>query len=274
MEIFRTFEYNGQILQLAAYKPETPASPLAGLPSGSAPGAGKIEIGPLSLSAEKIAPGEPLTLTAQVKGHQIAFIYSEILLLDKDLNQAYGPVARAHIRAERDKETGGISHPDWDETLNLMLTLTPGLRLLTDGVNSAFGFLIPDGYDNSDYRLDGLYTSADGTIQRRARIKFNKDGETKNLVLFKEAGIGSAPHALTPNPNDKFSPFVQTFHLPTEENPIWHVETALSTQLTFSGHKLRWAIQPPLPGDYLVGLLVQDLDGGFIRKYAPLTISA
>ena len=272
MEIFQTFKHNGKVLQLATYEPEASPRP-AKTSSTHAPGAGKFKIGRIDLSAEKISAGEELTLTAQINGKNIAYIYSEILFQDKGLNQLYGPVAREYIQAERNKESRGVSRPDWGDAINLTLRLSPGLRLLTDGVDFAFGFLLPEGYGGSDYRLDGLYTMADGATQRRARISFDSNGQTKNIVAYKEQGSRGMPHELMPKPNDQFAPFVQILTPPADEFPTWQIATGLSTPLTFRGQPLRWVTEALMPGDYLVGLLVQDLDGNLTRQYAPLTIS-
>ncbi len=269
MEIFQTFEYNGKVLQLAIYKPESDTQPAAKNPDIKAPGAGQFEIGTINLSTEKLAAGEEFTLSAQVNGKKIAYIYTEILLNDKDLNQSYGPVAREYIQADRNKESSGVSRPDWDDTINIAAKLTPSLRLLTDGVNSAFGFLLPTGYDKSAYQIDGLYTPVDGTAPYRARITFDGAGETTDVIAYKEHGSRATPHALTFKEGDQFTPFVQILTSPPDEKVI----KGLSTPLTFHGQPLRWVEEPLMPGDYLVGLLVQDLDGGLSRKYAPLNIS-
>jgi hypothetical protein len=264
MEIFQTFEHNGKVLQLIKYEPESPRPSKAS--SLRTPGAGKFEIGNINLSDE-------FTLTAQVNGKNIAYIYTEILLKDKILNQFYGPVAREYIQADRDKETGGVSHPDWDDTINLAVTLRPSLHLLTDGADFAFAFAIPKGYDSLGYHLDGLYTSANGDASRRARIIFNSNGETKEILAFKEQGRRSAPHAVTPKQDDQFAPFVQIFAPPQDENGKWNITTALSTPLTFREQSLRMITETPMPSEYLVGILVQDTDGGFTRRYVPLVIS-
>jgi hypothetical protein len=263
MTVIQTFEHNGKVLQLITYE-SAPPKPTKSI---RAPGAGKFEIGQINLSDE-------FTLTAQITGKNIAYIYTEILLKDKNLNQFYGPIAREYIQADRDKETGGISRPDWDDTINLAVTLRPSLTLLTDGVDSAFGFCIPEGYRNPNYRLDGLYAPADGTAPRRARITFDSNGETKEIVVFKEQGRRSTPHALTPKQDDQFAPFVQILTQPARaaENGKWEATTALSTPLTFRQQPLQLITEYPMPAEYLVGILVQDLDGGFTRKYVPLTI--
>lgn len=273
MEVFQTFEYNGKVLQLATYEPaSSPRVAPAKASSTRAPGAGKFEIGQINLSAAKITAGEELTLTAQITGKNIAFIYTDILLKDKSLDQFYGPLARETIQADRNKETRGISHPDWDDVINLSVRLSPSLHLLTDGVDSAFAFLIPAGYSNSDYRLDGLYTPTGGASPRRARITFDSAGETKDVLVYKEQGSRSMPHELTLKQGDQFAPFVQIFTPPTDENQKWKVTTALSTPLTFRDQPLRWVTEAPMPGEYLVGLLVQDLDGHLTRQYMPFSL--
>jgi hypothetical protein len=270
MEIFQTFEYKGRVLQLAKYEPEIISRATSTKAARvRAPGAGKFEIGQIDLSASD----EEFTLTTQVSGKNIAYIYTEILLKDKSLDQFYGPVAREYIQADRDKEIGGNNHPVWDDTINLSVRLRPSMHLLTNGVDSAFGFLIPEGYRNSDHRLDGLYTPADG-IPRRARITFDSNDEIKDMVAYKEQGRRSTPHAITPEQGDQFTPFVQILTLPerAKENGKWEATTALSTPLTFHDQSLRVVTEAPMPADYLVGILIQDLDGKLTRKYIPLTI--
>ena len=263
MTIFQTFEYNGKALQLITYEPES--SKPAKTSSVRAPGAGKFEIGQINLSDE-------FTLTAQVAGKNIAYIYTEILLKDKKLNQFYGPVAREYIHADRDKETGGVSYPEWGDSIDLAVTLRPSLRLLTDGVDSAFAFAAPEAYENPNYRLEGLYTPAGGDSPRRARIIFDSNGKTKDVVAFKEQGRRSTPHTLTPEQGDQFAPFVQVLTSPTDENGKWDITTALSNPLTFREQSLRMVTESPIPAEYLIGILIQDLDGKLARNYIPLNI--
>jgi len=270
MEFFRTFTHNGRVLQLARYD-DAAAKPVKA-PAVNAPGAGKFEIGAVTLSAEKIAAGETFTLSAQVTGKNIAFLYTEVLFHDKELNQFYGPVAREYVPAPREKTTGGVVRPDWDDTLNLTIDLNPSLRALTDGVDSAFGFLIPAGYGASDSRLDGLYTPADGTTPRRARITFNSAGETADVLAYKEQGVVGAPRALTFKQDDQFAPFVQILTAPADENSAWQAVKGLSAPLVFRGQPFYCVTESLMPGEYLVGALAQDLDGNLTRKYAPLTI--
>jgi hypothetical protein len=265
MNVFRTYEYNGMVLQLAAYECEP--SQRARASHARAPGSGRFEIERLDLAVE----GEQLTLAAQIRGRNIAYIYSEILLKDEDLDRFYGPVAREHLRADRNKETGGISRPDWDDPVELTLMLYPSLSVLTDGVDSAFCFSTPERYGSQDRRLGGLYTPADGAAPLRALFIFDNAGEMKGVFAYGRQGRRSGPHMLTPERGDRFIPLAQVL-TPPAAGGDWETATALSTPLTFRDGPLGVVEGPPMPGDYLVGLLIQDLDGGLTREYVPLTV--
>jgi hypothetical protein len=266
MEIFRTFEHSGRSLQLASNETEG-SSNLSVDASLAAPGSGKIEI-----NALKIASGENLTLTARVAGDRIAFIYCEILLHDNELGQYYGPIAREYVRAEKDVEVQGVSHPDWDTTLDLKVTLSPGMRVLSDGVSSAFACLTPTGYANPVYQLDGIYASADETTQRRARLIFDRSGQLTKVMAFKKQGNSFLPHGLTFERGDRFSPFVEVLTPPTDQNQAWQGTRAHSTTLTFQGQPFGLATETLMPAEYLAGLLVQDLDGKITRQYASFSM--
>ena len=149
MDILQTFEHNGRILQIAAYEPEpeTTLAPSALGASPLAPGTGKFKIDPLVLSAEKIAPGESLSLSVHITGENIAFIYTEILIRDTELGQFYGPVAQEYVLSGKNAESHGVPYPLWDADINLALKLTPSLRILTDSFDSG---LIPDRMSSAD----------------------------------------------------------------------------------------------------------------------------
>jgi len=256
----KTFNYKGKTLQLASYDKPVRLIP-AKSPNLSAPGAGKFQIESLALS-------DDLTLTAQISGKGIAYLFVEILL--KDEGEYYGPVLREYIPADLDNETDGVKRPDWGDPISLSIKLLPSLTLLTDGTNSAFAFCIPEGYGVSGCRLDGLYISAES--ESRARLTFDGDGKITQILAFKQQRIKSTPRALTPKPGDTFAPFVQVF---TEEDgqSLRETETVLSTPLTFGEQPFRLEKEPLLPGEYLAGILVQDLDGGFTRMYVPILVN-
>jgi hypothetical protein len=255
----KIFNHKGRALKLSAY--DAPQKPAKKPTSRRAPGAGQFEISQLTLAEN--------TLTAQINGKNIAYLFVEILM--KDGENFYGPVLREYIPADSDNETGGILRPNWSDPISLSIPLRPSLTLLTDGVDSAFAFCIPTGYRVSGSHLDGQYTSAAEGSQSRARIVFDGDGKIKEILAFKQQRMKSIPRPVTPKPGDTFAPFVQVL---TEEDgaSLRESETALSTPLTFGEQPFHLEKESLLPGEYLAGILVQDLDGKFTRKYVPLKI--
>lgn len=257
MTILKTFDHKGRALKLSAY--DTPAKPARKPSARRAPGAGDFEISQLAFADD--------TLTAQVSGKHIAYLFVEILMKDGD--KFYGPVLREYIEAAWDDQTGGVLRPNWNAPISLSIPLRPSLTLLTDGVDSAFAFCIPEGYRLQGCYLDGQFTTAAEGSQSRTRIVFDGDGKIIEIIAFKQQRMKSTPRPVTPKPGDTFAPFVQVL---TEEDGSWKTETALSTPLTFGDQPFRLEKESLLPGEYLVGILVQDLDGGFTRKYVPMAI--
>jgi hypothetical protein len=257
MTILKTFDHKGRALKLSAY--DAPQKTAKKPSSHRAPGAGDFEISQLAFSES--------TLTAQISGKNIAYLFVEILM--KDGEKFYGPVLREYIPADSDNETGGIKRPNWSNPISLSIKLRPSLTLLTDGIDSAFAFCIPTGYRASGCHLDGQYTSAEN--QSRARITFDGDGKITEILAFKQQRMKSMPRPITPKPGDTFAPFVQVL---TEEGgkPLRETETVLSTPLTFGEQPFHLEKESPIPGEYLAVILVQDLDGGFTRKYVPFNV--
>ena len=266
MEIFRTFEHQGKTLQLAVDETVLSSKPQAKTTSRLAPGSGIIEIQSLALSAEKIAAGEKLTLSAQISGNKIAYLFTEILFHDPELNQYYGPILREYIACEQNREVNGMSHPVWGPEIALSLTLTPRLQILTDGAASALACLLPAGYGSSNQHLDGLHTAANGTSQR-ARLTFDSSGALQGALVCKGRGTQTTPRALTLRRGDQFCPYVQVLTQAAEGEATWQATKALSTPLTY-GEPFRLVAETPIPGEYLAGVLAQDLDGKFTRQYA------
>ena len=264
MTNLRSFEYKSRVLTLTAYN--APVKPARKPAVRRAPGAGIFEITQLDL----IRSGEELTLKVEVSGKNIAYLFAEILM--KDGEQCYGPVLREYIHADREKETSGVKRPDWDESSSLSIQLHPSLTLLTDDTAATFAFAYPEGYGVSGRWLDGQYTSAGK--QSRARINFNHDGKINEILAFKEQRMKSTPHALTPKPADTFAPFVQVLTPPKEAGSKWEAAIALSTPLTFSEQPFRLEKETLMPGEYLVGIVIQDLDGGLTRRYTPFTVES
>ena len=214
MSTFRSYDIAGRSLELAFF--ETPKKKLptpAKLPK--APGAGEIQIDPINLSTAETISHRAINISTRVTGNNIAYVYADILLFDEQLEQAYGPVYRSFIPAAREKEVGGVVYPDWEESIQIDLEFTPTLRILTDGENSTFGFVIPDQYTSSQSETTlwarGLITTSEVQNVRQGKMNFNSAGELQKILLS-DVGIASrAPRQLKLSQGDQFTPFVQIY---------------------------------------------------------------
>lgn len=288
MHVFKTFTHLGATFKLAVPDAEVealpPVLPEPAQPSAAwfaDPPAGDIQIGPISLSAATIAPGESVSLSAWITGKTVAFVYVDALLYDPERNQAYGPIYRSHVMAEQEKEVGGVWHPEWPETIEVAYEISPALPVLTDGESSAIAAVFPGRYGgesldeafDEEYSLNGQYVFTADEVARDATVYLNSDGGMNRILGFTGKLRWGAPRQITPNPGDQFVPEVQVVAPGSPDEADWQLSTCYTNQLTFHNPVLSWSEIDPLPGTYLVGLVVRDFDGAFTRRYAQLTIS-
>jgi hypothetical protein len=270
MEVLQTYVHNGRELRLGAYKGGANVSATA---EGAqrqvvrAPGAGSFEFGSLQAEWE----GDALILSGQMSGHNLAYLYTVVLLKDAHQDRFYGPVVREYIRAERNEGTSGITRPVWGTSVDIRVRIRPLLRLLTDGANFGFCFAFAEGYSSPGYRQGGLYTPAGETDPLRALLGFSGDGSLKRAIAYAEQDGHTSPKVITPGQGDRFVPFAQVF-TPSAAEGGWEITSAVADTLTLGSWPLRVVTERALVGEYLVGVLAQDQDGGFFRKYVPVSV--
>jgi hypothetical protein len=266
VDVLHTYEHNGLALTVTSLA-EAPVS--ARTARTRAPGAGGFAIGEVRAALH----GAGVALSAGITGRNVAYVYAEALLKDPDADRYFGPVVRQHVRALRDLDSLGVVRPDWGTRLDLDVDLHLDLSLLSDGRAAAFCFATPEGYNDAGRLVDGMYATAAGTLPFRARITLGPDGGVRRVVGYKGLTRRALPRPFQPRTGDRFTPFVEALApAGAGKGEGWAVSRALTTPLTFGETGLRAATQTPLPGDYLAGFLVEDLDGGLTRKYASFTI--
>jgi hypothetical protein len=234
-----------------------------------------VTLAPITLSAATIAPGDALTLSAQVGGPDVALVYLELLLRDPHRNQYYGPVCREPIEAQKTKPSGGLQVPNWSETPVVQATIEPFLRLLTDGQVWTFGFLEPQAPQSPTtgiiYTQEVLYRPVRGRRKGRAQISFDATGEAKSVLVSSDLAGGAAPRPVNPRRGDRFTPLLRCYR-PVEAGLVTHKAFVQGSAIKWHG-RLQWQAAPLIPGTYLVGLVAEDLDGQLHRRYAELVVA-
>lgn len=277
MDTLCKFEHQGRTLRISAVEEERPIAAAPGLDSVGGL-SGDVQLGPITLSASTIAPGDTVALSARVGGQDITFVYLELLLRNPQTGQYYGPVYREAIAAPRMQTIGGVDVPDWREPLVAQVTVQPFLRLLTDGKEWSLGFVRPPAPKTPDaakiYTLEALYRSAWGRKQHRAQVSFDSTGEGQSLLVFRDTEGGAMPRAANPRRGDRFTPLLQVYRPAGEEGVAQESAIVQGDTLKWRGEGLRWQAEPLLPGTYLAGLVAEDLDGQLHRRYAELVVGS
>jgi len=272
MELVRTFVVNDWELKIAFNEPDLTGVPLKSNPTRIAPGAGKYQINTFELAADKVTAGETLSLTAQMSGENIAFLYTELYIKDPEKDYYYGPLTHEHVRSKAEKEINGLMHPVWDADISLSLEIVPLIRVLTDGINAAFAFMHPGRYGQPEYHLEGLFTKKDSGNANRARLKFDLEGEMigKQIILEKRGRLMSRDLAI--KSGDMFIPGVHVLTPLNLSNPKMHSLHGLTGTLTKLEDPFHWVDEAALPGDYLLGLVIEDFNGDQYHHYLQFNV--
>lgn len=272
MELVRTFLVNDWELKIAFNEPEKNDVPAKADDIMTAPGAGKFQIKSLGLAADKIAPGDALNLTLQISGENIAFITTEIYFKDKEYDYYYGPLTQDYVRSAVEKEANGVIHPAWEPEIELTLEIKPVLRVITDGISAAFAFMHPVSYGREEYQLEGLFTKKDSGNSNRARLNFDNNGEMTDKRVIQEKRGRLVMHDLAIKSGDMFIPAVHVLTTLNLSDPRAHSLHGLTGTLTKLEDTFHWVDEAALPGDYLLGLVVEDFNGDKFHHYVPFKI--
>ena len=250
---------------------------LGGAPAASQPVASvsqrkPLQIAPITLSSEVAYPGEPVTVETEITGERVGFVYSfigrflpedDILIIeDQDF-----------LFADEDTTVGGVTYPQWPQDgFTVAYDWEPLVYAVSDGITSIRTLFAPETYgEQPTYTVDGFYTFANGSPERYARLFF-RDGELAQVFGFNGAennGMG-APREITPQPGDQFTVLEQGYYLADDvEDDSYSGEVGT---LTF-GEEPFYIEETPAPsGNYIVGVIAEDLDGNLVESYESLFV--
>ena len=272
MDILRTYSCQGYTLEIAALEPEmAPTSPpLANL---CAPGAGQFELGAVQLSASTLSPGQSTMATMPIENNaKIGYVFFELFLYDVERGQAYGPVMRNYLQAPGYHRVSGVKIPEWKALKVAAYKFLPGLVVLQDGEHGAFGFLSPERYGmprrDAINQVHGFLTFAETGAKRRATVQF-RGGRLRDVLVQGGAGLVGAMRSYAPLRGDQFTPYVSIL---SQNEHVWRESRGQSNSLNIGERSLRLLESPLIPGTYLAGFAVQDLDGKLHRRFASLTV--
>ncbi len=230
-----------------------------------------LQVGPIMLSAEVAYPDEPVTVEAEITGDRVGYLYSfigrllpedEILIIE---DQDY-------LFADEETTVGGVTYPKWPKgAFTAGFEWAPVVYAISDGTTSIRTLFSPETYgEEPTYTVDGIYRFLDGSPERYARLFF-KGGEMTQVFGFlgpNNDGVG-APREITPQPGDAFIVLEQGWNLGDTGDEDYSGE---SGTLTFGNEPFFIEETPAPSGNYIVGIIAEDLDGNQEVSYDMLFV--
>ncbi len=244
-------------------------------PSNRAPGAGSITVSPITLSSNTVSPGESITMTTDIRGKNIGYIYLFVGYYDRNANSIM-IMDTDYLQSPDTREQGGVYYPVWkeNETFTMRLKWEPTVFQVSDGRNTQVVALNPQSYGASPqeavYTLDGTYTYTQDGQSRLARLYF-RNGKLERVFGFEGDSTAGAPREIIPQSGDTFT-VLETWMDLDSTGKSSGTSTQPGNTLTFGDDMFTWEEVYAAEGNYVVGFMVQDLDGNSQEVYAQVQV--
>jgi hypothetical protein len=267
---FLAYHYAGRPFEPAAKSVAVP-EPGAAI---RAPGAGAIEVSPITLSANVAAPGRPVLLRVDINGENIGYVKLFVGFYEQASNSVF--VADSdYLESAETREIAGVYYPEWGEgEFTMEFEWEPVVYAIHDGIRSEVALFTPQSYgasfEQAIYTVDGLYTYADGGETRHARLYF-RDGILRQVFGFTGENGEGAPREIIPTAGDTFTILEKWMDLDPQGNVV-NVAAQAGETLAFGAQMFTWKELDAARGDYIVGFIVEDLDGNARAVYAQVRV--
>jgi hypothetical protein len=268
---FLAFHYTGQ-----RFSAGDAAAVVPGIGSTvRGPGSEQISLSPITASSNVAAPGQSVLLSTDVTGENIGYAYFFAGFYDEAANSLY--IADSdYLESGETAELSGAYYPVWPDadTFTLEFEWEPLVFAITDGVNQVVAHFEPESFGANSaeavYSVDGIYTYADGGESRSARLLF-QDGTLRQVLGFTNDDGTGAPREILPNPGDSFTVLDTWIDLDASGNQIGTVTQEGGT-LVFSDQTFTWEELIAAEGVYVVGFIVEDLDGNQYQGFTEIEV--
>ena len=271
---FLTFHYAGRPFERTAAQLVVPDTGTA----VRAPGAGQIQLSPVTMSSDVVFPGQSVTISTDINGQNVGYAYlfvgyydqgaNSILLIDSD-----------YLESQTTLELDGIYYPEWPadgefSNFTLRFAWEPIVFAVSDGAQSVVAHFTPRtfgaSFEQAVYTVDGIYTYADGGETRSARLFFS-DGVLQQVFTFTGDSTTGAPHQVFPQTGDTFTVVEEWMDLDSQ-GQVTSIAKQMGNTLTFGDQMLTWKELDAAAGPYIVGFIVEDLDGNKFETYGTVTV--
>jgi hypothetical protein len=239
-----------------------------------APGQGDIQVSPITASAQVAAPGQPVLLSADISGENVGYVKLFAGYVDSDSKSIY-VADQDYLQSADTRAVDGVYYPVWPEggEFTMEFEWEPIVFAISDGTNRAEAVFTPETYgaapEDAQYTVDGTYKYADGET-RPARLYF-RDGALQQVFGFTGDGFNGAPREIVPTAGDQFTVLENWMDLDAQGRVV-KTATEEGKTLTFGDEPWQWIDLDAAAGDYVVGFLVEDLDGNTTAQYTTIQV--
>jgi hypothetical protein len=224
-------------------------------------------------SSRVAAPGDPVLLSVDIDGENLGYVKLLVGEIDPDAN-SIRLLDSDYLESARSRLIDGVFYPDWGEgAFSMEFEWEPYVTAVTDAATKAVALFVPMQYgasaEGAVYAVDGTYTFVDGE-SRLARAYFS-NGAMVSAFGYTGDSTDGAPREITPERGDRFTVAETWLDLDAEGKVIAQA-TEPGQTVTFSNDTLRWTELDAAAGDYVVGFLVEDLDGNQQAAYTRIAV--
>jgi len=239
-----------------------------------APAAGGIQVSPLQASVDTVEPGGSIRLTSDISGANIGYVRLLVGFLDQANNSIY--VADSdYLASSETRQLNGVYYPDWGtQEFTLAFSWEPIVFAIDDGTTSAVALLNPENYGASSeeavYSTEGIYTFAGSGERRYARL-YLSNGQLRQVFGYTGENGTGAPREITPQNGDTFTLLEKWLDLDAQGKVSQAAQQEGET-LTFGEEMFTWKQLYAAAGEYVVGFIVEDLDGNSQTTFVQVTV--
>jgi hypothetical protein len=265
---FLAFHYMDRSFEAETREPVIPSQGFA----VRAPGQGNITVSEVRASDNVAAPGQPVRLSVDISGENIGYIYLFAGYLDRASN-SLAVLDTDYLESGDTREVDGVYYPVWSNDFTLSFNWDPIVFAINDGQKSATALFTPESFgvssEEAAYTVEGIYTFADSGEAVNARLYFQNEDLVQVFGIRGEGETG-APREITPQENDTFTIlekwFERTFSGGTQ------IVYENGETLSFGNDPFTWEQLYAAQGEYLVGFIIEDLDGNQYPAYMQIRV--
>ena len=267
---FLAFHYLDRNFSQTAAAPYVPSSGY----STRAPGLSQFTLSDIRASSSEAAPNQPVKLSVDISGSNIGYIYLFVGYFDPSSN-SLNITDTDYLESPNAKQVGGVYYPAWqDGGFTMNFNWDPIVFAISDGTQNAVALFQPVQYgatsEEAEYTVEGTYTFAQTGESRYAQLHFRNGALTQVVGFTSQTDLG-APREITPAQGDTFTIFDKWMDLDANGNVTGIVKENGKT-LTFGSQPFKWVQLYAAQGNYVVGFIVEDLDGNQYPVYTKITV--